>query len=286
MSQELLITGCEGFVGSRAVLHFKDRGWAVTGIDLAIRREIPGVTKIPLDLRDAQALRSLEGADIKYVIHTAADQTSKTILANNAAADENLIACLTKKQNVRGVIFMSSSLVSTSADIQYTRSKILAENRLCDSGLPYVVLRPDMIYCRDEKKMVEYARMIQKGVAVVVGSGTYLRSPTLLDDVLAVFELVLNGNRFTNKVYEVGSPEPLSMDDIVKTLAQNLGKKVRLIHLPLPVAKILFSLKGGLDVEQLATMELDRVSDLQRLKEDFAYTPRTFAQGVESFKKA
>jgi len=286
MSQRLLVTGCEGFVGSRAVLHFKEKGWAVTGIDLAIHREIPGVTKIPLDLRDPQALRSLEGADFEYVIHAAADQTSKTILANNAAADGNLIACLSRKRNVKGAIFMSSSLVSTSADIQYTRSKILAENRLCESGLPYVVLRPDMIYCRDEKKMTEYAGMIQKGFAVVVGSGAYLRSPTHLDDILAVFELVLNDNRFTNKVYEVGSPEPLSMDDIVKTLAQVLGKKVRLIHLPLPVAKFLFSLRGGLDVEQLTTMELDRVSDLQRLRQDFDYTPRTFPQGVESFKKA
>ncbi len=286
MNQKLLVTGSEGFVGSRTVLHFKDRGWAVTGIDLAIAREIPGVTKMPLDLRDAQAVRALEGMDFEYVIHTAADQTSKTILANNSAADENLITCLSRKKNVKGVIFMSSSLVSTSADIQYTRSKILGENRLCDSGIPFVVLRPDMIYCRDEKKMIEYSRMIQKGFAVVVGSGKYLRSPTHLDDLLAVFELVLNGNRFTNKVYEVGSPEPLTMDDIVKTLALSLGKKARLIHLPLPVAKLLFSLKGGLDVEQLATMELDRVSDLQRLKADFAYAPRTFAQGVESFKKA
>jgi nucleoside-diphosphate-sugar epimerase len=143
-----------------------------------------------------------------------------------------------------------------------------------------------MIYCRDEKKMAEYARMIQKGFAVVVGSGTYLRSPTHLDDLLAIFELILNGNRFTNKVYEVGSPEPLTMDDIVKTLAQALDKKARLIHLPLPVAKLFFSLKGGLDIEQLATMELDRVSDLQRLRQDFAYMPRTFARGVESFKQA
>ena len=245
MSQGLLVTGCEGFVGSRTVLHFKDKGWAVTGIDLAIRREVPGVTKIPLDLRDAQALRSLEGADFEYVIHTAADQTSKAIMANNAATDGNLIACLSRKRNIKGVIFMSSSLVSTSADIQYTRSKILTENRLYDSGLPYVVLRPDMIYCRNEKKMTEYAGMIQKGFAVVVGSGTYLRSPTHLDDMLAIFELVLNGNRFTNKVYEVGSPEPLSMDDIVKTLARVLGRKVRLIHLPLSVAKLIFSLKGG-----------------------------------------
>ncbi len=284
MSQRLLVTGCEGFVGHRTVLHFKEKGWTVLGIDHAIRAEIPGVTKIALDLRNPQAVRSLDDLDFDYVVHAAADQKSKDILANNSAADENLIAGLSRRRNFQGIIYMSSSLVSTAADIQYTHSKLLGENRLCDSGLRYVILRPDMIYCRDEAKMMEYARMIKKGFAVVVGSGRYLRSPTHLDDMLAIFDLILSGNRLTNRVYEVGSSEPLSMNDLLRTFAGSLGRKVSLIHLPLPFAKFIFSVKGGLDIEQLSTMELDRASDLQRLKQDFAFVPRTFARGAESFK--
>src|SRR5262249_10214911 len=147
---------------------------------------------------------------------TAADQTSKAIFENNRNSDKNLLDYFKFHKKIQGIIFMSAALVSTAADIQYTRSKLFTENKLCDSGIPHLILRPDMIYSSDEKKMLEYVGMIKKGFAPIVGNGLYLRSPTHLSDVLVIFQKAIEQDLFTNKVYEVGSPLPLSQNEILE----------------------------------------------------------------------
>ena len=275
-SHRVLLTGSEGYVGRVIRDRMPADRFDVTGVDLA------GDPDRKCDLCDAGALSALDDLEVDVVIHAAVDQTSAHIYDNNVASTRNLFSWVAQQKAVKGVIFMSGALVTTPADIQYTRSKLFGENTIVDIGVPWIVVRPDAIYGPGETKIVEYKNMIKKGFIPVIGDGKYLRSPTHVWDLVDFMMEVIDTGRFTNKVYEFGSPVPINQKTQLKTLGTAMGAKCRAVHIPNAIAHLLFKVKGGLDLEQIATLHYDRVVDLTRLHRDFKVRPRSFDEGVNT----
>lgn len=272
----VLLTGSEGYVGRVVRARMPADQFEVIGADLT------GDPDRKCDLCDADALSALDNVEVDAVIHAAVDQTSDRIHDNNVASTRNLFSWVTRQKTIKGIMFMSGALVTTPADIQYTRSKLFGENAIVDLGVPWVVIRPDAIYGPDEPKIVEYKGMIKRGFIPVIGNGKYLRSPTHVWDLVDFMREVISTGRFTNKVYEFGSPVALSQAAQLKTLGTAMGAKCRAVHIPNAIAHMLFKVKGGLDLEQIATLHHDRVVDLTRLYRDFEVRPRSFDEGVNT----
>jgi|TARA_Y100000310_G_scaffold313356_1_gene361632 nucleoside-diphosphate-sugar epimerase len=273
-SSSVLVTGCNGYAGSK-ISELLLNNYNLVGIDI-----VPGNNESELiDLRDYESIIKLENYGFDYVIHTAWDQTSKNIYNNNVEASRNLIEYLNTRE-IKGIIFISSYYVSTTVDIQYARSKLEVENMIFDSGIPFVIIRPDMLYSLDEKKIQEQLSYMKKRFAICVGNGKSLRTPTQINDLVELIDRIITDREFTNKVYEIGSPISYSQVDILRIIAQNADLKPIIIKLPVLLAKILFNLTGKVDPEQAKTIKYDRVVDLNNLKKDFGFTPIDFENGL------
>ena len=273
-SSSVLVTGCNGYAGSK-ISELLLNNYNLVGIDI-----VPGNNESELiDLRDYESIIKLENYGFDYVIHTAWDQTSKNIYNNNVEASRNLIEYLNTRE-IKGIIFISSYYVSTTVDIQYARSKLEVENMIFDSGIPFVIIRPDMLYSLDEKKIQEQLSYMKKRFAICVGNGKSLRTPTQINDLVELIDRIITDREFTNKVYEIGSPISYSQVDILRIIAQNADLKPIIIKLPVLLAKILFNLTGKVDPEQAKTIKYDRVVDLNNLKKDFGFTPIDFENGI------
>ena len=273
-SSSVLVTGCNGYAGSK-ISELLLNNYNLVGIDI-----VPGNNESELiDLRDYESIIKLENYGFDYVIHTAWDQTSKNIYNNNVEASRNLIEYLNTRE-IKGIIFISSYYVSTTVDIQYARSKFEVENMIFDSGIPFVIIRPDMLYSLDEKKIQEQLSYMKKRFAICVGNGKSLRTPTQINDLVELIDRIITDREFTNKVYEIGSPISYSQVDILRIIAQNADLKPIIIKLPVLLAKILFNLTGKVDPEQAKTIKYDRVVDLNNLKKDFGFTPIDFENGL------
>ena len=110
-------------------------------------------------------------------------------------------------------------------DIKYSRSKIYAENLVFDSNIPFIIIRPDMIYSIDEKKIKEQLSFIKKGFAICIGHGESLRTPTFVGDLVRLINFIMKDGKFYNKVYEIGSPKKYSQKKILKLLSEYCQKK-------------------------------------------------------------
>lgn len=267
----VLLTGSSGYVGSKLTKLLSNE-FKFLGVDSTSH---PVTTDLELDLRDANAYCALDRYDFDYVIHAACDQLTSNLYQNNAQITDSLFHYL-EKRSLKGLIFISSSLVSTPVDIQYTRSKIYAENLLADSTIPYVIVRPDMVYSPDETKFQQQLGYMRRGFSICIGNGRSLRSPTHVSDLSQLVSEVLKANRFLNHVYEIGSPVALSQKSMLKQVAFAHGLNPRFIHIPKSVAAILFKLMGNVDPEQAYTVDHDRVADLTPLYRDFRVIPRAY----------
>ena len=232
-----------------------------------------------IDLRDATSYTQLDKYTFDYVLHCAWDQISRNIYENNMQCARNLFNYLDQKIP-QGLIFISSSFASTTTGIQYTRSKIAFENMLFESGIPFIIIRPDMLYSADEKKMQEHRSYMKKGFAICIGNGQSLRSPTHINDLVQLVHRIITTKQFTNKVYEIGSPIPYSQEQILRIVAASIGRNPFIVKIPTFVAQFLFQVTKKVDPEQARTIGYDRVADLRALREDFDLQPRDFNTGV------
>ena len=270
----VLITGCNGYVGRNLIKLLGDTVNFI-GVDC-----MPGGNESELiDLRDATAYTQLDKYTFDYVLHCAWDQISQNIYENNMQCARNLFNYLDQK-TPQGLIFISSSFASTTTGIQYTRSKIAFENMLFDSGIPFIIIRPDMLYSADEKKMQEHRSYMKKGFAICIGNGQSLRSPTHINDLVQLVHRIITTKQFTNKVYEIGSPIPYSQEQILRIVAASIGRNPFIVKIPTLVAQLLFQVTKKVDPEQARTIGYDRVADLRALREDFDLQPRDFNTGV------
>jgi len=270
----VLITGCNGYVGRNLIKALEGRVDFI-GVDC-----VPGGNESELiDLRDGTSYTQLDRYTFDYVLHCAWDQISQNIYENNMQCARNLFNYL-KQKTPQGFIFISSSFASTTTGIQYTRSKIAFENMLFESSIPFVIIRPDMLYSADEKKMQEQRSYMEKGFAICIGNGQSLRSPTHINDLVELVHSVITTKQFTNKVYEIGSPIPYSQEQVLKIVAASIGRNPFIVKIPTLVAQLLFQVTKKVDPEQARTIGYDRVADLRALREDFGLHPRDFNTGV------
>jgi NADH dehydrogenase len=140
----VLITGGRGFLGSCAVRKMAQQG--------------RGVILLPLDITDETAMKNWlppHGESISAILHMAAKTTGaeEDIKSVNVRGTQNVLD-LGKRFGVAKIVFISSVRALSSVGAPYNVSKREAERLVEESGIPYVILRPSIIYGPNDKGYV------------------------------------------------------------------------------------------------------------------------------------
>jgi uncharacterized protein YbjT (DUF2867 family) len=180
---------------------------------------------------------------------------------------------------------------STSAHSAYpSRSgpKRRMELAVRESGLDWTVVRPTMIYGSElDKNVHRLLRFLDRSpVFPVFGPGTNLWQPVYHEDCASgVFEALMRPET-VGRSYDLPGAEPLTYLDLVKTAASALGKKPRLVRLPLePVRRSLAAAEGlrlplPVSSEQVMRLREDKAYPYEQARRDLDYAPRPFREGV------
>jgi len=213
----ILITGGKGFVGSNLA-----RFLALAGYE---------VVKFEGDISDEKVTGSFKtDKKISAVIHMAAvtNKGDKKVFQKvNVGGTKNIIK-LCRRIGAERIIFLSSIRVLASSDNPYVCSKREAENLVIASGLPYVIIRPSMIYGPgNEKNMGFLLKMIKKLPVVPVLS--FRMQPFFIDDVVKIIAACLNAPE--NSIFNVTGMETFSFYEVLVKL-QNAGYKFKIIDAP------------------------------------------------------
>lgn len=279
----ILVTGPTGFIGRRLVEALVSSGHQVVAaarrVDRLAQPGTSGVTWLsigdlsePIDWSDA--LRSVNAvvhlAGVAHVVDRADSELTDRYQVVNCAATLAL-ARAAAVAGVRRFVFLSSARVHgegtagrvfRESDIcapvdAYGRSKLAAERGLASiarsSALELVVLRPPLVYGPGVKaNFLRLMQWIHRGVPLPLGAVGNRRSMIYLDNLVAATQIALEHPSASGGTYLVSDGQDLSTPQLIRSLAEALGKPARLLKVPGALLRLGFLAIGrGADYQRL-----------------------------------
>ena len=227
------------------------------------------------DLGDEDSLaRALSGVDI--FIHVAGIEYTPQVIPAMRRADVG-----------RLVVIGSTSVHSAYEHRSGWRKKM--EELVRESELRWTIVRPAMIYGSElDKNIHKLLRFLNRSpVFPIFGSGENLWQPVYHEDLARGVLAALENQGAVYQSYDLPGAEPLAYLDLVRTAAASLGREPRIVHIPLePVRRVLRlaeAIKIPLPVksEQVMRLREDKAYPYDKAREELAYNPRPFQEGVE-----
>lgn len=155
----------------------------------------------------------------------------------------------------------------------------------CNSRrIQWTLLRPTMIYgCGMDRNVTMVARFITRfGFFPLVGSGKGYRQPVHADDIAGACMAVMNCPTALNRTYNLSGGQILTFKEMVEAIFSALGKKPRIVSIPLKLALLLMygatliPAYRHLNKEMIVRVNQDICFDSSDAARDFGYSPRKF----------
>jgi len=250
-NDKLVLTGAAGLVGQNLVVELKAQGYTnLVAIDkhahnLGILRELhPDVTTIHADLAEpGEWEASFDGAACVVQLH--AQITGKfpqEFVRNNQDATQRVLdAC--KRHGVPYLVHISSSVVNSVADDDYTNTKKVQERMVQDSGVAHCVLRPTLMFgWFDPKHLGWLSRFMEKvPVFPIPGHGRYMRQPLYERDFCRCIAKCIE-TQPPGTVYDVCGDTRIDYVDIIHTIKRAKGLRTPIVHIPYGLFRLLLKI--------------------------------------------
>ena len=250
-SDKLVLTGAAGLVGQNLIVELKAQGYTnLVAIDkhahnLGILRELhPDVTTIHADLAEAG---DWEGAfaGAACVVQLHAQITGKfpqEFVRNNQDATQRVLDAF-KRHGVPYLVHISSSVVNSVADDDYTNTKKVQERMVQDSGVAHCVLRPTLMFgWFDPKHLGWLSRFMEKvPVFPIPGHGRYMRQPLYERDFCRCIVKCIE-TQPPGTVYDVCGDTRIDYVDIIHTIKRAKGLRTPIVHIPYGLFRLLLKI--------------------------------------------
>ena len=137
-----------------------------------------------------------------------------------------------KQAGVEQFIYISGAAADENSTHPGFRAKGRAERAIRESGLTYTIFRPSLVYGPEDKVVNGLARALRYApVFGVPGTGRQKVQPVLVDDLAACVMLAVSG-RGRNGTYEVGGPDLMTFDEMMRIIMDASGHRRPLFHIP------------------------------------------------------
>ncbi len=282
---KLMLTGATGFVGR----HFAKTMEASSNYELTCCvRSVKSsccdgdiiVGEINNETDWSKALRWREA-----VIHTAAKAHVKYDKAGHNLEDYKAVNChgtlnlaqQAASAGVRRFIFISSIGVNGNINQRpfteedrpnpsefYAQSKWEAEQGLWEigkeTGMEIVIIRPPLVYGPGAPgNFGALTRWVEKGIPLPLGAIRNQRSLVAIDNLVDLIVTCVEHPNAANQVFLAGDGEDLSTTELLKGVAQAMGRPSRLI--PVPEGALMFGAtllgKKGVAQRLLGSLQVD-----------------------------
>jgi len=206
----------------------------------------------------------------------------------------DLLARLPIDSNLQRVIAFSSTSIFTKSDSPDIKERFII-NELINAESAFIsecekrkilwtLFRPTLIYgCGRDKNVTFIAHFIQRfGFFPLLGHGKGLRQPVHADDLATACIQACQSPATYCKDYNLSGGETLSYRTMIETIFQALGKKPRIIQIPLRIFTMLTTLLrylpafSHLNSAMVKRINQDLCFDHSAATQDFAYCPRKF----------
>lgn len=232
--KKIVITGAFGYSGKTITENLLADGYDVKTLTNSTHKPNPFGNKIevaPLSFNDPQKLTaSLAGYDVLINTYWVRFNHKKF---NHESAVENTKALFdcAKKAGTRRIIHVSITNPSTESDLEYFKGKGILENYLQDSGMDYSIVRPAVLFGKQDILINNIAWMIRHlPVFGVFGKGDYKLQPIHVDDFADI--IISEIEKTENAIINAIGPETFSYKELVKSIMKILKIKKKVFNAP------------------------------------------------------
>jgi UDP-glucose 4-epimerase len=167
----------------------------------------------------------------------------------------------------------------------YGQSKWEAEQallKLQQSGFKVAVLRPPLVYGPGVKgNVMRLMRLLDKGLPLPFGRLSNQRSMVFVDNLTAMMDAMIAQK--AEGTFIAGDPYPISTEQMIRHLAEGMGKPVHLFSVPTLFRKLLQAVKPGTSRRLFGDYTIDASTSLKSLN----FTPPySTAEGLHITGKA
>ncbi|WP_341322772.1 NAD-dependent epimerase/dehydratase family protein [Solibacillus sp. FSL H8-0523] len=283
----LLVTGITGHTGQYFLKELIANDYI--GKIRCLVRETTNIAKLENTSLDIEVLKG--DLNDKNFLVKAIEGVTEIVHIYNIHHSRSIIDVALKKNVSKVVLVHTTGIYSkfkeASAGYKQIEADIQETLHIANHPMNVVILRPSMIYgdlC--DHNMSKFIKLVDKVKFVpIIDNGNSLIQPVNARDLgKAYYTALTKINKSTD--YDLTGDRPITLKEALESIALNLNKKIHFISVPLSLGLI-----GARVVKTLSLSKIDLIEKVQRMaenrsyshekaKQDFAYKPMTFEQGI------
>lgn len=252
----ILVTGGTGFTGGYLCKRLLNERASVRALVRDLNRasglHSVGIELAKGDLRDRTVLKkALKNIDIVYNIAAVYRQENvnrKELWDTNVQGTKNILEAAIDAGVHR---FVHVSTVGVHGHIEnppanensayapgdhYQESKLegelIAQRYMNEGAIPITIVRPSGIYGPGDTRFLKLFKAIKSGMFVMIGSGEVLYDMIFIDDLIEGILLCGTKSEAIGNVYILGGETYVTLNELVKIIAQILDVNVPRFHIP------------------------------------------------------
>lgn len=228
------VTGAFGYSGKYIAQRLLDAGESVITLTNSPSRGNPFGERIrafPFHFDEPELLAEhLQGVSVLYNTYWVrfnhrlfqhADAVRNTLVLFEAA----------RRAGVERIVHVSITNPSQDSPLEYFRGKAILEKALAESGVSYAILRPAVLFGKEDILINNIAWILRRlPVFGVFGDGRYRVQPIYVDDLAAL--AIEQGKNRENVIINALGPETFTYRELVARIGQLIGKPRPILSVP------------------------------------------------------
>lgn len=279
-----MVTGAFGYIGRYIAAQLLENGRQVKTITTHPNKPNPfgpAVKAFPYNFDDPERLEAtLVGADTLYNTYWIRFEHSGMTF-ERAVANTRILFNSAVRASVRKIVHISVTQASIDSTLPYYAGKARQEEALKETGLPYAIIRPTLVFGKEEILANNIAWLIRKfPVFPIAGDGQYRLQPIYVKDLASI--AIDKAQDMRSETIDAVGPESYTFQVFVQIIATAIGKNVLFIHVP-PWLTILLGRMIGLFLRDviLTRNELNGLMGNYLTSEQPPNAPTKFSEWLE-----
>lgn len=262
------VTGAFGYSGKYIAQRLLAEGRPVITLTNSLHRENPfgsQVQAFPFHFDEPDKLvDTLQ--NVKVLINTYWVRFNHDDFAHETAVSNTLaLFKAAQEAGVERIVHVSITNPSLDSSLEYFNGKARLEQALIESGMSYAILRPTVLFGKEDILINNIAWMLRKfPVFGVFGDGAYRVQPIYVDDLAKL--AVDQSQQQENVIIDAIGPETFTYRELVTEIGQIIGKKRPLLSLPPALGYTVGNLVGRVVNDVIVTRE-----EIEGLMADLLY---------------